>query len=116
MTIVGGFQDRLSAALGEAFARETRRGVMLAALGRGVFFLIVTGVYVANAMTQPGKAVFYRQLDLVFLIQFAMIPASGLNYLLAIRSRTPIIWSYAFMALDMIVIAQNTWGWPWRPT
>ena len=104
-----------TAALQDAFDRETRQGVILAALGRGAYFLIVVVSYLANALSRPGTLPFYRQLDVIFIIQFLMIPLAVVNYLLAARSRRPMVWSYVFMILDMIVIAELTWGWLWTP-
>ncbi len=88
--------------------------MLLAAIGRGAYFLFVIGAYLANILTRPNPS-FYRLVDVFFIIQFAMIPMSALNYALAARSRRPILWSYLFMALDMVVIAELTWGWLWTP-
>jgi adenylate cyclase len=92
--------------LEEAFAKEARRGVRLAAIARTVAFMLLWASYYEDALGKWNPYLVYRS----ELIGAAL--ASGLLTLVAAqRSKRPVAWCAAFLVVDLIVIVLLAFGW-----
>ncbi len=108
--------DPTAVALDDAFARETRQGVLLAAAGWAVYGLLLLANQISDVLTvAKNLPSLWSFTNIVLLIELATIPMAGLNYLLAARSRRPLLWCYLFMALATVVLGELNWGWLWSP-
>ena len=107
MTETGAGQLLGRSTLTDAFAREARRGVQLAIIGRLVAFGLLWASYVEDAYTHLLNPYFeYR----TALILVALV-GGGLNYLFSRRSAHPVAWCFAFLAVDLMVVGGLVFGW-----
>ncbi len=93
--------------LEDAFAREARRGVALAALARTVAFVLLWASYYEDAQGAWKNPYFLYRSALVA----AALVSGGLTLLAARRSKRPVAWCGVFLGVDLAVIALLIFGW-----
>lgn len=93
--------------LEDAFAREARRGVALAAIARTVAFALLWVSYFEDALGNWENPQFVYRSGLIA----AALVSGGLTLLAARRSKRPVSWCGVFLALDLAVITLLIFGW-----
>lgn len=100
----------LDEALRQAFAAETRRGVLLAIAGRAVCFVLLWLSFARNAQWLfDNELLIYRS-----AIVLAALLSGLVGFLVVRRAADPIAWSYPVVLVDFVLAAALVFGWqPW---
>jgi class 3 adenylate cyclase len=104
---------RLSEALDEAFARETRRGVLLIA----VYSFLVSGF---NAALRIADLVGHYSppwewtRDMTLGTSLLMVVVAAAAYVLTLRTRKPLVYAYLLVVFNGVLQAQTTFFFLWR--
>lgn len=93
--------------LAEAFADETRRGVQLAAIGRAIAFLLLWAAFYEDALGFLKNPYFQYRTELVA----AALVSSLLSYLIARRTKRPVLWCFVFLVVDLLIVDALVFGW-----
>jgi adenylate cyclase len=110
----GAAGDALSRDLDAAFARETRRGVLRAAVARGLLFTLLLANELGNLVwREQAPAAWVR--DVALMIELGTAVTAAINYVLAARSPRPLVWSYVFMVVDLLIFCELGFAWFWHP-
>jgi adenylate cyclase len=112
----GNMAEGQSAALREAFAAETRRGVGLAIVAWALWFFVgtIALTLLAQFLASHYHANYRLPLDAVVIGTLASL-ASLPVYFLARRSPHPLTWCFLALAIEILSIAQNKFFWFWSP-
>ena len=106
--------ERLEGALEAAFARETRRGVLLMAIFQALLFGIPLAIRVIDIVNRFHTPWQWLQ-DMALAINLAMTITAMAAYVLALQSRRPLIYAYLLILLGVVSTAQSAFLFPWRP-
>jgi adenylate cyclase len=105
--------DRLSEALDEAFARETRRGVLLIAIYSFSVSGFNAGLRIIDLFARYSPPWEWTR-DMTLGTSLLMVVVAAAAYVLTLRTRKPLVYAYLLLIFNGVLQAQTTFFFLWR--
>ena len=104
-------RDSTSDTLAEAFANESRRGALLAIVVYAVWSGVLAVNFLINLFAAYGTPAFFRVPTAITLQAILSVLLPIPIYIVAARSKTPLLWCFVSLLLDILIFAQGKFFW-----